>query len=795
MSILLLSLARPSSVPSGVDARGPGAISWGVATDRRRIGMFGATLVGLGGILGGGVLMLAGTAFALAGPAAILALALNGGVAWLTAMSVSEISSTFPESGGAYTFAKKVLSVRAAFAVGWVLWFAYIVAAVLYALGFAAFTVVLLRGVCDAFGASTSWLDGRNPLLLLATLATVGYSIGLVRTSSGGGQGVTVAKVVVFGLLLAAGLVALVRQPLADIGPELTPFFSGGIDGVIAAMGVTFISLQGFEMVAGVAGEIRDPQRTIPRAVFLSLGISLAIYLPYFFLLATSGIDGSHVTTLAASAPETLAAVAAREWIGEAGFWALVVAIVLATLSALQANLFTASRVAFAMAHDQTLPSVMERSHATRGTPVMAIYATALAVVAITFMVSDLAAAGAAASLIFLLAFALTHVTAYLARRRGGPALEDAYRTPMFPLVPVIGGAACALLVVFQALAVPDAGGVLVIWLGLGGLLYVALFKGRAEVADASAEALDPRLTRLRGKSPLVLLPIANPKNARSMVDVANALAPSEYARVLLLAIVRAPRDGSPLEQLADAQDAVRQALTASYTAGHAPEALITAAVDPWPEIRRIADEHACESLLLGLPRSLEATVEQQLEELINEVDCDVAMMRAPDDWRIGDVERVLVPVAGRGEEHELRARLLATLCRDRHREVVFLAVVPEEADPDAAQAAERSVQQLARMKLPMTAIAEVARGDDPAAVILRHARRADLLVLGLRRSRQGRKMLGTLTRRLATEAPCAVILLSRRAATMSELYRPIRGVVKDVATVLPWPRRDDDER
>ena len=100
----------------------------------------------------------------------------------------------------------------------------------------------------------------------------------------------------------------------------------------------------------------------------------------------------------------------------------MVVAIALATLSALQANLLTASRIAFAMAHDHTLPAVIERRHPTRGTPVMAIYATALAVVAIMFMIPDLASAGAAAGLIFLLAFALTHVTAYLARKRGRAA-------------------------------------------------------------------------------------------------------------------------------------------------------------------------------------------------------------------------------------------------------------------------------------------------------------------------------------------------------------------------------------
>jgi APA family basic amino acid/polyamine antiporter len=353
-------------------------------------------------------------------------------------------------------------------------------------------------------------------------------------------------------------------------------------------------------------------------------------------------------------------------------------------------------------------------------------------------------------------------------------------------VIPAVGGLACAGLAVFQAIAAPDAGGILVIWLGLGVMLYVALFKGRAEAGDAAAEGLDPRLHQLRGKSPLVLLPIANPKNARSMVEVANALAPSEFARVLLLTIIRSPKGGDMVTQLADAQEAVRQALSASYTEGHAPEALITAASDPWAEIRRISEEHRCESMLVGLPPVLDA-VDRPLEDLINDVDCDVAMMRAPDDWLIGAAKRVLVPVGGRGEEQELRARLLGTLCREAPREVVFLTVVPTTASEDDLAAALRQVTRLAEMKIPMTAKAEVVRSDDPIAAILDESKGADLLVLGLRRARTGRKMLGSINRRLALEAPCAVMLLSRRAAAISELYRPL-------ATVIPWtPRSADD--
>jgi nucleotide-binding universal stress UspA family protein len=419
----------------------------------------------------------------------------------------------------------------------------------------------------------------------------------------------------------------------------------------------------------------------------------------------------------------------------------------------------------------------------------MAIYATTLAVVAIMFMIPNLAGAGAAASLIFLAAFALTHMTTYLARKRSRP-MVGIYRTPMFPLVPIVGGLACAALAVFQAIVVPDAGGIVLIWLGLGVILYFALFKGRAEIADASAEALDPVLATLRGKSPLVLLPIANPAHARSLVEVANAMAPTEYARVLLLTIVRAPKTGSgdPLAQLAEAQEAVKQALTASYSAGHSPEALLTAASEPWLEIRRIADEHRCESLLLGLPEEADPAYETGLEDLMNELDCDIAAMRAPADWSITNAKRVMVAVGGRGEEHELRARLLGTLCREMSREIIFVTVIPAAADDDTVTATVRAVTRQSEMRIPVKPSVEVIRSDDPVGAIVTAAERADLLILGIGRGRSGKKTVGAFNRRLAFEARCAVMLLARRPPA-ADVGRPIRDVGDAVAKVITWPR------
>jgi amino acid transporter/nucleotide-binding universal stress UspA family protein len=750
----------------------------GSADDRRTVGLLGAAGVGVGAIVGGGILVLAGVAYATTGPGALVAFAINGLIAFVTAMSFAEVSSRFPQSGGPYTFAKKVLSVRAAFGVGWILWFAYIVAAVLYALGFASYAILGIRGIWSLVGgAPPDWLEGRGAVLAFAIAVVMLYASSLIARNAGGKQYATIGKLVLFAVLIVAGLIALFRQPLAHTGDALEPFFSSGTSGLFVAMGFTFIALQGFDLIAAIGGEVKEPQKNIPKAMFLSLGVAMLVYLPLLFLVAAVGVEhGSNISELSKAQPETVVAVAVEHFMGVAGYWMVVVAAVLSTLSALQANMLAASRVALSMAQDRTLPVVLASIGKKRKTPVMAIYATTLALLAILLMIPDLAAAGAAASLIFLVTFTLTHLTSFLARVRLDDDNGTSYRTPLFPLIPIVGGLACAGLAVMQALAVPAAGGITLLWLGLGSILYVALFSSGAEITDAAAAGLDPTLVKLRGRSPLVLLPIANPAHAIHMVEVANALAPRKVGRVLLLTVVRPDDDDAStlateetMRRLADSQEVVRKALESSYGQGQAPEALITAASQPWEEIQRVAQHHRCESILLGLDRISPNDEETELEDLVNDVDCDVAIMTAPKGWTLPGANRVLVPVGGRGNEHELRAHLLGSLCRTGSRQVTFVRVLPASTSDIQAASAERAMSHLAEYKLPGAFSVKVLRNDDPATALIEEAENHDLLVLGLRRHR-GRRTIGSVALRIARQSPCATIMLSSAPSQTSQI-------------------------
>ncbi|MDH5305662.1 MAG: amino acid permease [Myxococcales bacterium] len=739
----------------------------------RHLGVFGATAVGVGAIVGGGILALAGVAFAATGPSAMLAFALNGGIAFLTAASFAELAVRFPQSGGTYTYAKRVLSIEVAFVVGWVVWFASIVAGVLYALGFAAFVVEGLGRILAVGGEAPVWLRGGAPRLGIALAAAALYTAALVRHASGGGNAATIGKVVVFVVLVGGGTAAWLAAPASDLLARLDPFLYGGAGGLVRAMGYTFIALQGFDLIAAVAGEVKDPERNLPRSMYLSLGIALLIYLPLLFLIATVGAPADDTLQHAAAVnPEGLVAEAVERFLGPTGYWLVIGAGLLSMLSALQANVLGASRVAFAMARDRTLPRPLGRMRAKSGTPAVAVVVTAAMLGGVVLVVGDVGAAGAASSLIFLVSFATVHWAAILARRRSGDR--------RIPWGPSAGALLCLGLAVFQAFAVREAGSIVAIWLVLGAALYLTLLAPGARLADASAEAIDPNLARLRGRSPLVLVPIANPASAAGLVGVASTVRTPGVGRILLLSVVQPPAELTDEEHpaLRDARAILGESLQRSFERGMAPETLFTIAPDAWQEIPRVAALHRCETVVLGAPRLDELRVEARLEGLISRLGADVVIVRAQHRWRIASVRRVLVPIGGRRAHSQLRARLLASLSRLESCHVTFLRTVAPGSSPQLRRRAEHELRVLAQDEAPGAHALLVEDAVDPREAILRQAGESDLVVMGIRRDRTQGFSLGDLVMSVARDSDVPLVLIAARPPRRGAARRAGRRIL-----------------
>lgn len=728
-----------------------------------RMGLAGATGIGVGAIVGGGILALSGTAFALTGPGAIAAFALNGLIAILTALSFAELATAFPQSGGPYAFAKRVVSVGAAFGVGWIVWFASIVAAALYASGFAAFALEALRSLA---GVEVQ----ARVQTLVAVASMVGCGAALARRSGGGGAAMNVGKVVVFGLLILGGLWAWIDDPPQTA--RFSPMFPNGGVGLLQAMGATFIALQGFDLIAAVAGEVDQPRRNLPRAMLLSLGIALAVYLPLLVVIVAVGVEdgGLSLQTEAARRPDTIVAVAVERYLGPTGYWLVVVAGLLSMLSALVANLFAAARIAQAMGRDRALPPRLRAVHPVRGTPHVAVGVTA-GIGALTLLgVSDVTAAGAASSLIFLIAFALAHLLCVVTRSRKPD--HPGFRVPLWPWLPLAGATICGGLALYQAWAVPSAGAVTSVWLLVGAAAYLLSFGRRARVFDAAAETSDPDLLELRGRSPLVLVPVANPANAATLARVAANVAPPRVGRILLFTVLRPPAQLDGIDRtleraLDDAARTMKASLAETLPAGLRCEGLTTVGADPWDEIRKAAHTHRCATVLMGLADLESPAARRRIEQLANQIDSSLVLLRAPPDFRPREMRRLLVPIGGKGVHNALRARLIAGLHRDATRgiEVVYLLVAPTATPLPVAEQLQRVHGDLVRdeaRSVPRSV--QVVRSDDVIQAIAETADRFDLLVLGLAQIGRGERVIGRISGPIIARTRCPVMLVSARS-------------------------------
>jgi APA family basic amino acid/polyamine antiporter len=236
---------------------------------------------------------------------------------------------------------------------------------------------------------------------------------------------------------------------------------------------------------------------------------------------------------------------------------------------------------------------------------------------------------------------------------------------------------------------------------------------------------------------------------------------------VLLVTVVKRPSDFKAAEAeteraLGDATAVVGQAMTTSLSAGHAPEALMTLAFDPWQEIARIARARECESLLIGFSSLHEYDNVEHIEQLLNDVECDVVVLRAPKDWSLSSKTRIIVPVGGRGGHDELRARLLGSLGRAGCTQVRFVQVTQETLSYQARHHRERALRVFAKEETYGTPDCQLIESADMVNALASEAGPKDLIILGLRHERN-KRLFSKLALQVARKTEAATLMISRK--------------------------------
>lgn len=350
----------------------------------RRIGTFDAVIIGLGSMIGAGVFAALGPAAAAAGGGLLIGLGLAAVVAFCNATSSAQLAARYPASGGTYVYGRQRLGHLWGFLAG---------------CGFVVGKTASCAAMALTFGAYAD-PDLARPLGIGAVVAlTTVNLLGVQKTA-------WLTRVVV---AVVIGALAVVIAAAASAGPEATrigPLTSGGASGVLQAAGLLFFAFAGYARIATLGEEVRDPARTIPRAIPIALGIALVVYATVALAaLATVGPD-----QLAASAAPLATVVEAGSI--PAAKPVVRIGAAVASLGVLLSLLVGVSRTTFAMAGERDLPGWLDAVHPTRRVPHRAELAVAAAVITVV-LVADVSGAIGFSSFAVLGYYAVANASAF----------------------------------------------------------------------------------------------------------------------------------------------------------------------------------------------------------------------------------------------------------------------------------------------------------------------------------------------------------------------------------------------
>jgi amino acid transporter len=445
MATTTIPSPRPSTPPQGS------------GTLKRQLGLWSAVAVLIGSTIGSGIFRSpAGIADKLPGPLPLMAVWVAGGLfALCGALTLAELSGAFPETGGAYVFIREGWGRMPAFLFGWSE-LTLIRAASLGAIS-TTFAEYLLRvlGYDPSVAPHTDWVHyiAAVAIVLTATFNYVGLKWGsLVQNLT------TLAK---YGGLLFIIVLALAIG-LPRTGGHYTPAVPDG-SFHIAAFGLALVSVlwafDGWADLSFVAGEVKDPRRTLPRAIIIGTLAVIVIYLlanlGYMAVMPVGEIRHSQL----------VAADVANRLVGLPGVVFVAVTVMLSTFGTLNGTLLTSPRIFFAMADDGLFFRKMAAVHPRFGTPYISIMlVAALGVVFVMLRTFEQLADTFVTAIVPFYALAVAAI--FVFRKR--PTYDPPFRTPLYPIVPALFILATLFLLVNAIIDPSSRWGTLAV---LGGIL------------------------------------------------------------------------------------------------------------------------------------------------------------------------------------------------------------------------------------------------------------------------------------------------------------------------------------
>ena len=384
---------------------------------KRHMGFFQLTMYGTGLILGAGIYVLIGEAVGFAGDAVWISFILGSIVALFAGFSYAELSSVFPKVPAEYVFIKNAFKNNFfAFLVGWLIAVTSIITAATVALGFG--------GYFSEFINIPIIISAISLLIILSIVNFMG-----IRESS--------FTNTIFTIIEISGLMLIIIIGFTFTDPEPVNYIESpsGFTGIATAFVLVFFAFIGFEAIANISEEVKNPKKTLPRAIVLSVAISALIYI----LVSLAVVRVVNWEELgASSAPFAL--VAERALGSEAHVLLSFIALFAITNTVL-ITLVTGSRIFYGMARERVFPTILEKIHLKTKTPWVAIIVIMVASIIFT-MIGDIVIVANIAVFAIVITFASVNL-AVIVLRYTAPDIERKFRVPInigkFPILPLFG--------------------------------------------------------------------------------------------------------------------------------------------------------------------------------------------------------------------------------------------------------------------------------------------------------------------------------------------------------------------
>lgn len=416
----------------------------------RRLGLFDATMLVMGGIIGSGIFVNpAEVARHVHSPLPIVGVWVLGGAIALTgALVYAELAARRPAVGGQYAYLRDAYGPLPAFLYGWSLLL------VIQSGGMAAVAITFARYFGDITHAGLP--DSLVAVGVLALL-TVINCFG-VRSGSNVQSGLMVLKIVAIAALVAVGL-------MAPAGPQATPASPSSVGEIGAAMTAVMFSYGGWQTSSFVAGEMRNPRRDLARGLLLGVAGVVILYTAVAFVCVHA------LGSVGLAASKTPASDVMRAVAGEKGATFIAIGIAISALGFLSQSMLTAPRVYFAMAEDGVFFRSLAAVSATSRVPVLAILVqgVAAAVIAVSGAYGQILSYVVSVDFIF---FGLTGAALFVFRRQGGA--HEGFSAPGHPVTTGLFVACCFAVVVATVVnnVVNSLIGFGILALGLPAFLY-----------------------------------------------------------------------------------------------------------------------------------------------------------------------------------------------------------------------------------------------------------------------------------------------------------------------------------